>query len=218
MDGEFQHKEEARALAYLRDALGDLELAENALEAELFEGSLFHSQQGIEKGMKAVLALFGILIAKEHRILDLFSKEVENFEKDIKEKFKRLLPSIEDIEWYYIPTRYSVSISGDIYLRAFSENDAINAYKTSNTFLETSFELIELKIGKELPKVKKELLEYLKKEYKDVVKSLPDKDERRNKRNRGKSKKNNSPCHEQAKSELQSRENNFIRFLCLGLA
>jgi hypothetical protein len=36
-----------------------------------------------------------------------------------------------------------------------------------------------LKIGKELPKVKKELLEYLKKEYKDVVKSLPDKDERR---------------------------------------
>ena len=173
MDGEFQHKEEARALAYLRDALGDLELAENALEAELFEGSLFHSQQGIEKGMKAVLALLGILIAKEHRILDLFSKEVENFETDIKEKFKRLLPSIEDVEWYYIPTRYSVSISGDIYLRAFSENDAITIYETSNAFLDTCFDFIELKIGKEVPKVKKELLAYLKNEYKDVVKSLP---------------------------------------------
>ena len=34
MDGKFQHKEEARALAYLRDALGDLELAEKALESK----------------------------------------------------------------------------------------------------------------------------------------------------------------------------------------
>lgn len=95
MDGKFQHKEEARALAYLRDTLGELELAEKALEA------------------------------------------------DIKEQFKRLLPSIEDIEWYYSPTRYSVSISGDIYLRAYSENEAIKAYKTSNAFLDICFNFIE---------------------------------------------------------------------------
>jgi len=176
LDGEFQHKEEARALAYLRDALGDLELAEKAMEAKLFEGCLFHSQQGIEKGMKAVLALFGILISQEHRISDLFGKEVENFEDELKEEFKKLLPSIEDIEWYYVPTRYSVSIRGDIHLRAFSENEAKKAYKTSKAFLDICFNFIELKIGKKIPKGRKELFEYLKKEYRDVVKSLPEKE------------------------------------------
>jgi HEPN domain-containing protein len=176
LDGEFQHKEEARALAYFRDALGDLELAEKALEAKLFEGCLFHCQQGIEKGMKAILALFGILISKEHRISDLFGKEVENFGDELKEKFKKLLPRIENLEWYYIPTRYSVSIRGDIHLRAFSENEAIKAYETSSAFLDICFNFIELKIGKKIPKGRKELFEYLKKEYKDVVKSLPDRE------------------------------------------
>jgi hypothetical protein len=61
-------------------------------------------------------------------------------------------------------------------LRAFSENEAIKAYETSSAFLDICFNFIELKIGKKIPKGRKELFEYLKKEYKDVVKSLPDRE------------------------------------------
>ena len=49
MGGEFQHKWEARSLAYLNDAYGGRMMAKNALECEMHAGCLFHCQQGLER-------------------------------------------------------------------------------------------------------------------------------------------------------------------------
>ncbi|MEA1906156.1 MAG: HEPN domain-containing protein [Euryarchaeota archaeon] len=97
MGGEFQHKWEARSLAYLNDAYGDRMMAKNALECEMYAGCLFHCQQGIEKCMKSVLALSGVLISKHHRISDLFSDETDSF-GEFMGQFQAALPDVEEIE------------------------------------------------------------------------------------------------------------------------
>lgn len=168
MGGEFQHRWEAISLAYLKDAYADLQMAKNALECEMYAGCLFHCQQGIEKCMKSVLALSGILISKDHRISDLFRDETENF-GEFEERFQALLPDVEEIEWYYIPTRYSVSTRGDVYIREFSKNEAGRIYRTTAAFLELSRDFIEYGIKKSIPGDIKGLIEMLMRDYEDVV-------------------------------------------------
>lgn len=168
LGGEFQHRWEARSLAYLKDAYGDLMMAKNALEFEMYAGCLFHCQQGIEKCMKSVLALSGILISKDHRIADIFRDETENF-GEFEERFQALLPDVAETEWYYIPTRYSVSIRGDVYVREFSKNEAGRVYQTTSAFVELSRDFIERRIEKPIPDDRKDLVELLMSEYTDVV-------------------------------------------------
>ncbi|MGP8323702.1 MAG: HEPN domain-containing protein [Methanosarcinaceae archaeon] len=169
MGGEFQHKWEARSLAYLNDAYGDRMMAKNALECEMYAGCLFHCQQGIEKCMKSVLALSRILISKHHRISDLFRDETENF-GEFKGRFQAVLPDVEEIEWYYIPTRYSVSVRGEVHVREYSENEAERIYQTTVAFAELSRDFIEHRIGKAIPDDAKGLVEMLTRDYADVVK------------------------------------------------
>ena len=168
MGGEFQHRWEARSLAYLKDAYGDLMMAKNALEFEMYAGCLFHCQQGIEKCMKSVLALSGILISKDHRIADLFRDETENF-GEFEERFQALLPDVEEIEWYYTPTRYSLSVRGDVHIREFSKNEAGRVYQTTSAFVELSRDFIEHRIRKPISNDIKDLVELLMSEYTDVV-------------------------------------------------
>ena len=66
LGGEFQHKWEARSLAYLNDAYGDRMMAKNALECEMYAGCLFHCQPGLERDasrQKPVLMARDALVA-----------------------------------------------------------------------------------------------------------------------------------------------------------
>ncbi|MDF1533873.1 MAG: HEPN domain-containing protein [Methanosarcinaceae archaeon] len=170
MVGEFRYKEEARALSYLKDAFSDLELAEVAQEEEIFEGCLFHSQQCVEKCMKSILALHGILITKDHRISDIFESEIKNFER-FKDDFKTILPDLADLEWYYIPSRYSVSTRGEIYMREFSLEQSANAYKITFKFINLTRDFLEYKTGKDIPSGRKKLFEFVKREYGQYVRT-----------------------------------------------
>ncbi|HIE30912.1 MAG TPA: HEPN domain-containing protein [Methanosarcinales archaeon] len=147
---------------------GDLQMAKNALECEMYAGCLFHCQQGIEKCMKSVLALSGVLISRDHRISDLFRDETENF-GEFEERFQALLPDVEEVEWYYIPTRYSVSTGGEVYVREFSKNEAGRICQTTAAFVELSRAFIEYRIKKPIPPDRKGLVEMLTINYADVV-------------------------------------------------
>jgi HEPN domain-containing protein len=144
-------------------------MAKNALECEMYAGCLFHCQQGIEKCMKSVLALSGILISKDHMISDLFRDETENF-GEFRGLFQAVLPDVEDIEWYYIPTRYSVSVRGEVYVREYSKSEAGRIYQITAAFVELSRDFIEHRIGKPMPGDRKSLVEMLTRDYADVIK------------------------------------------------
>lgn len=170
MVGEFRHKEEARALSYLKDAFSDLELADVAQEEEIFEGCLFHSQQCVEKCMKSILALHGILITRDHRISDIFESEIRNFGR-FKDAFRTLLPDLADLEWYYIPSRYSVSTRGEIYMRDFSLEQSAHAYKITLKFINFTKDFLEYKIETEIPFGRIKLFEFIKREYSQYIRT-----------------------------------------------
>ena len=60
-------------IALVIDAKDDIKAAGILLKNDIFSKSVYHSQQAVEKLLKAVLALNGILITDEHVVSDKFS-------------------------------------------------------------------------------------------------------------------------------------------------
>jgi hypothetical protein len=97
------------------------------------------------------------------------SDETKNF-GEFEGQFQAVLPDVEEIEWYYIPTRYSVSTRGEVYIREFSKNEAGRIYQITSAFVELSRDFIEHRIGKPMPGDRKSLVEMLTRDYADVIK------------------------------------------------
>ena len=191
MDGSYQHKKEARAISYLKDAVQDLGSADDFTESKNYSASLFYCQQSCEKAMKACLVLQGVLLAEEHYNISKYFNDqiIPNTKHELKSELKEIINKVKNVEWYYVPTRYSVTKEGEVYLREFSEKETQEAFNITQNLLQLCFKFIEnwlnKKLAKEknlsleelkkkklevkLPRDKEGLINYLKKNYKDVV-------------------------------------------------
>ena len=191
MAGDYHHKEQARVISYLKDAAADLDRAENALHEDPAD-SLFHSRQCVEKLIKACLSSTGLIVAQEHKELPkLLNSILPDVKDKFKSKFEKILADITKVMWYFTPTRYSVTKSGEVYLSEFTEIESKRSFKIALDFLELCFGFIEdylnsclakekgisLEEAKKrnmeikLPKTKEKLAEYLKSNYSDVIRS-----------------------------------------------
>lgn len=67
--------------ALITDAKDDLNAADVLLKNSIFSKSVYHSQQAVEKSLKAVLALNAIFITDNHVVSDKFSILFSKFNK-----------------------------------------------------------------------------------------------------------------------------------------
>lgn len=87
----------------------DLQLAEMAMKAEIFNQVCFHAQQGVEKFLKGTLHKKGKTIPKTHSLAELLRHCL---------KIDEQLLSFEDdcfrLDRFYIPTRYPDALPGSL--------------------------------------------------------------------------------------------------------
>ena len=78
--------------ALITDSKEDLKAARVLLDSSIYSKSVFHSQQIVEKALKAVLALNAIFITDEHVVSDKFSMLFSKFNqvKEVAEEAKFL--------------------------------------------------------------------------------------------------------------------------------
>jgi len=163
---------EARAISYLCDALDDAPLIESALKERIFNRAIFLCQQICEKSAKACLASMNILITDEHKFVEYFEDFVMPESDDLNDDFEKLLRSLGKLETSYISSRYSVDRHGKVMNIKYDEAQVDSLCKDSYKFLELSFKFIERKIGKQLPRGRKDLKDYLNLQYSDNVEDL----------------------------------------------
>jgi HEPN domain-containing protein len=85
----------------------DLRMAKLALKEGIYNQVCFHSQQAVEKALKAHLESNNVMPPKTHKIVDLISK--------IKtEMFKDLRNNLILLDRFYIPTRYPDALPGSL--------------------------------------------------------------------------------------------------------
>lgn len=172
MDGNYQRKYEARAIAYLRDALDDLGCGNDLLKTHHYSKALFHFQQSTEKAMKSCLAILGKLVVKEHRCTNLFKAYViPTLSEELKKIFKEIMPNLRELEWAYITTRYSVTTAGEVRLEEYNEKDTQDASSVARRCLDLTYSFIESKLGREIPRSEDKLIDYLKSTYVDIIPS-----------------------------------------------
>lgn len=94
-----QHEE------WLDRAEDDLKFAEVGLREEFFAQVCFHSQQCIEKCLKATLVSLGRPYPKSHNLQELMQKLPEL-------KLDQWLEGISIIDGYYVPIRYPDAMPG----------------------------------------------------------------------------------------------------------
>ena len=83
----------------------DLQMAELALASDIYNQVGFHSQQCVEKILKALIAAQGLTIPRTHAITDLLEKLPRGCVLDTKDD----LSFLDD---FYIPARYPDALPG----------------------------------------------------------------------------------------------------------
>ena len=135
---------------FLSMAKEDLEIAKVLLETSHYAGSVFHSQQCIEKAVKAVLIMFGILI-KTHYVSRLLIEILDEFDEYWKEKFNNLLPTISELEKHWVLPRYPEPMGEEIWnpLDNYTKEDAEECLKDAENVLKVIKEFLKEKYGLE---------------------------------------------------------------------
>jgi hypothetical protein len=90
-------------------------------------------------------------------------------EEPQKEQLVALMPDVQGIEWFYIPSRYGVDRYGRVWVREYSMDKAKAILDISKKWLELCFQFVEHKTQIPLPRKRVELLSLLRKEYTEVV-------------------------------------------------
>lgn len=85
----------------------DLKMAELPLSEGIYNQVCFHSHQCIEKCIKAKLADINIRPPRTHSIVDLLGLLPQHF-------FQELGEELEQIDVYYLPTRYPDALPGSL--------------------------------------------------------------------------------------------------------
>lgn len=134
---------------WLEDAQRDLKAAEFLLHENLYERSVYHSQQAVEKGVKAILMCFGAY-EKTHYVASILRKEVEKSSlKEFSEELNEIIIIAEELEPHVSLSRYPGISEGKVWLpskeytKEIAENalgDAKRAFKTGKDFVRWWFE------------------------------------------------------------------------------
>jgi HEPN domain-containing protein len=96
-------------------SLEDLRMAELALKDKIYNQVCFHSQQCVEKILKALIEFQGRLHPQTHKLADLLSFVLEN-------PFEDMRNSILLLDRFYIPTRYPDALPGSLRPKAISRS------------------------------------------------------------------------------------------------
>lgn len=92
---------------WLQFAQQDLQMAELALKEGIYNQVCFHSHQCVEKCLKAELINMNKRPPRTHSIVDLLSLLPPDYLENLREE-------LEQIDIYYIPTRYPDALPGSL--------------------------------------------------------------------------------------------------------
>ncbi len=106
----------------------DLQMAELALNEDIYNQVCFHSQQCVEKCLKGLLAGLGQKTPRTHSIVDLL-RILQNIQQA--ECIDDLRESMELMDIYYIPTRYPEALPGSLAEVMPELDDALTAITTA---------------------------------------------------------------------------------------
>ena len=135
---------------FLSMAGEDLEVAKILLETNHHSGSVFHSQQCIEKAIKSVLILFGVFI-KTHYVSTLLVRNLDNFDEYWKGRFESLLPIIRELERHWALPRYPEPMGEEVWnpLEKYTKEDAEECLKNAEEVLKVVKEFLKEKYNLE---------------------------------------------------------------------
>ncbi len=118
----------------------DLQMAQFALSAGIFNQVCFHSQQCVEKLLKASLASLGRTIPRTHSITDLVEKLPKDWFSDLRDE----LAALDD---YYIPARYPDALPGSLPEGLPGQSDAEQAISLARSALDEARRKIPSQAG-----------------------------------------------------------------------
>ncbi|GIV14699.1 MAG: DNA-binding protein [Armatimonadota bacterium] len=121
----------APAEQWLSFARDDLRMAELAMTEGIYHQVCFHSQQCVEKAIKALLSLQGQPVPRTHRLIDLL--QVVAFRPN---PLEHLAADIKLLDRYYIPTRYPDALPGTLPEGLPNVSDAQEAMNIARSSLE----------------------------------------------------------------------------------
>lgn len=126
--------------ALMVEAQSDIRSAKLLLDGTEFSRSIYHSQQAVEKAMKASLVLAGIVITDDHWVSDRFMQafpempNLRNLMRDSKylerQAIKSRYPLFTDVERpMWVPSReYTVQDAEDAYRKATTILKAVKQF------------------------------------------------------------------------------------------
>jgi HEPN domain-containing protein len=114
----------------------DLQMAEFALGAKIYNQACFHSQQCVEKVLKGLLAELGRTIPGTHSITDLLQKLPQDWFVD----FCDDLAMLDD---FYIPARYPDALPGSLPEGLPGQTDATQTMALARSVMEEARRLIQ---------------------------------------------------------------------------
>ena len=115
---------------WLEFASEDLKMAELAQKEKIYNQVCFHSQQCVEKAIKASILHQGRVYPRSHKLADLLAELHD-------EKFGSLKDEIILLDRFYIPARYPDALPGILPEGLPGEPDAEEALKTAQKVLES---------------------------------------------------------------------------------
>jgi HEPN domain-containing protein/predicted nucleotidyltransferase len=133
------------ALSWLADGKRDLLAASHLMNAALYEKSVYHCQQAVEKAIKAVLALWGEF-KKSHFVAETLRSECENRElNEWKEKLLKIADIGDSTEPQVSLSRYPRLVNDAIWrpYEKYNEDMAKDYIKNARFAIEISGQFIE---------------------------------------------------------------------------
>lgn len=96
-----------RALARLLESYTDLNSAKSLLQDKIESRSLYHSQQCVEKALKACISVKYLGEIKTHLVVNIFKREIYPLmQKNLQAQFDKLTDKVLWIEERWVNTRY----------------------------------------------------------------------------------------------------------------
>lgn len=133
------NKLKQQILNWLFYAQEDLLAAENLLDGEIFHSVCFHSQQCVEKIIKAFILKQDDTVPKDHNLNKLKAR----LKKSTVENLDLVKDEIDYLDKFYIPTRYPDAFPGSLPEGLPNKEDAEKAVEIAGKVFEKGKKILE---------------------------------------------------------------------------